>query len=217
MSVDKAVQTLAGLDREGWQVFDAPTLERVIPGRAGGALTTELMARGFLSEVGEGLWIYLPSRCEGRLERLALALRAGDACYMSLHSALSEYSIIPQMAIGCLTVMTTGHGGDVSTDWGTISFTHTDRTPTEIRARTVHWGPPLRRAKPRLALEDFRHACTDHAAVQLDYGELLEIEHEMHLPPPTEEEERQLDYWLALGRQLASPWRSDCDGGRIAR
>ena len=79
--------------------------------------------------------------------------------------------------------MTTGRKGRFRTPWGTIHFTHTERSSEGILDGTVDVGRPLRWAKPRTALEDLRRTRRNLELVDIDLVE--EIEQEMGLPPRT--------------------------------
>lgn len=68
---------------------------------------------------------------------------------------LSEYGDISQIPISVLTVMTTGARGVYKTKYGTIEFTHTQRSFDEIAKRTQFVpGRPLRIATREAARKD---------------------------------------------------------------
>lgn len=106
-----------------------------------------------------GVYLYARATpaCAYVLESVAVTLRGGKYSYVSLETALSEYGIISQMTLGHLTVMTTGRSQKYVTLHGTIEFTHTSRTESEI-VRGTFWkdGRPLRVAYPETAFEDLR-------------------------------------------------------------
>ncbi|MES2664079.1 MAG: hypothetical protein V4629_12345 [Pseudomonadota bacterium] len=92
-----------------------------------------------------------------KLEAIAATLRAGHYSYVSLESALSEYSIISQMTLNHLTVMTTGRSQTYKTNYGIIEFTHTFRDEFDILKNTVQQqGRPLRIALPEFAYTDLK-------------------------------------------------------------
>ena len=203
MRTAEAAETIRRLDRQGRAVFTKADLRLVFPGlseRTFIAELTRLVACGVLQRASRGVYVN-PQTCH-RLhlqERIALALRPGKANYLSLETALGEYSIISQQTWS-ITVMTTGRRGRFRTPFGTVAFTHTDRSRAEIRECTVDLGRPLRVAKPRVALEDLRRTRRNLELVDLDIEELELIEKEMGLPPPSEAEKQRLLYWHDL------PW-----------
>ena len=92
-----------------------------------------------------------------KLESIAVVLRSGEYSYISLETALSEFSIISQMTINYLSVMTTGRSQTWRTPYGTIEFTHTARGELDIIENTFKQEKrPLRMAKPELALSDLK-------------------------------------------------------------
>ncbi len=92
-----------------------------------------------------------------KLEAIAATLRAGHYSYVSLESALSEYSVISQMTLNHLTIMTTGRSQTYQTSYGTIEFTHTARDEFDILKNTVQQqGRPLRIALPEFAYTDLK-------------------------------------------------------------
>lgn len=199
-----AIKTLEKLDRRGQAVFTTGDLRAIFPERSEKTFTSSLarlVAQGVLQRAARGVYIYPQTRNRlYRLERVALTLRRDEVSYVSLETALAAYSIISQQTLDNITVMTTGRKGRFCTPWGCINFTHTARSASEIWEATVDDGRPLRRAKPRTALEDLKrvHRCLE--LVDLDQEELELIEHEMKLPPPSNAEKRQLLYWQQL------PW-----------
>ncbi len=74
-----------------------------------------------------------------KLESIAVVLRSGEYSYISLETALSQYSIISQMTINTLTIITTGRSQ-------TYTNTYTYRQSNH----------PLRIATPALALNDLK-------------------------------------------------------------
>jgi predicted transcriptional regulator of viral defense system len=62
------------------------------------------------------------------LHRLANFLRPEDTFYLSTESVLSEHGWISQMPF-CLTFVTTGHSYRYTTQFGDISFVHTEENP----------------------------------------------------------------------------------------
>lgn len=113
-----------------------------------------------------------------KLEAIAVALRAGEYSYVSLESALSEYSIISQMPLNHLTIMTTGRSQTYRTPYGTIEFTHTERDEIDILGGTVKQpGRPLRLATPELALADLKRVKRNLHMVNMDiYKDIIHEE-----------------------------------------
>lgn len=204
MRTADAAKTIGELDLRGQAVFTTADLRSVFPERSEktfAASLARLVARGVLQRATRGVYVNPQTRHRSHLlERVALVLRPGEASYLSLATALGEYSIISQQTIGAITVMTTGRKGRFRTPWRTIMFTHTVRSRAEIREGTVDLGRPLWVAKPRMALEDLRRTRHNLELVDLDVEEMELIEQEMGLPSPGEPEKRQLLYWQGL------PW-----------
>jgi hypothetical protein len=92
-----------------------------------------------------------------KLESIAVVLRPGHYSYISLETALSEFSVISQMTINYLTVMTTGRSQIYTTPYGTIEFTHTTRSELDIVGNISRQDDrPLRIASAQLALSDLK-------------------------------------------------------------
>ena len=203
MRTSVAMKTISDLDRRGMAVFTTGDLRSIFPERSERTFTSvlaRLVAGGVLQRAARGVYVNPQTRHRLHLlEQVALALRQGKTSYLSLETALGEYSIISQLTYS-ITVMTTGRKGRFRTHWGGIHFTHTKRSRAGILDGTVDLGRPLRLAKPRTALEDLRRTRRNIELVDLDLEELEMIEMEMKLPPPTEAEKRQLCFWQRL------PW-----------
>ena len=203
MRTADAAKTITELDRQGRAVFTTAELRSIFPARSRAAFSSRLLrlvGQGTLQRAVRGVYVNPLTRHRLHLlENIALALRQGKTSYLSLETALGEYSIISQLTYS-ITVMTTGRKGRFRTPWGGIHFTHTARSHSGILAGTVDLGRPLRLANPRTALEDLRRVRRNLELVDLDLEELDVIEREMELPPPTETEQRQLLFWQRL------PW-----------
>ncbi len=91
------------------------------------------------------------------IEHIARALRRGEFNYVSLESMLTEYGAISQILLDRLTVMTTGRKGVYKTPYGTIEFTHTERSATDI-LKSTYLIPerPLRVATKKTAWRDLK-------------------------------------------------------------
>ncbi len=161
MNRNHLLQVLTDWDRRERCVYTLGDLARLFPedGPATLQAGVERQVRaGVLQRACRGVYVYPLGRSfdANMIERVAAALRRNEYSYVSLESALSEYSIISQVPIGWLGVMTTGRGGSVRTRYGTIEFTHTERSGDSILASTVEIGRPLRLAKPLAAVRDLR-------------------------------------------------------------
>jgi hypothetical protein len=118
-----------------------------------------LIATGALNRVARGVFVYsYANSLDGNiLERIANTIRRGQYNYLSLESVLSQHGAISQIQQGYITMMTTGRKGVFETDYGTIEFTHTSRSPAEIVQRTiVSKEHPFRVAPVEMAYEDLK-------------------------------------------------------------
>lgn len=160
MNRNHLLQVLTDWDRRERCVYTLGDLARLFPADAPATLQAGVerqVRAGVLKRACRGVYVYPLGRSFGAdvIERVAGALRRSEYNYVSLESALSEYSIISQVPFS-LTVMTTGRGGSVRTRYGTIEFTHTERSGDSILSSTVEIGRPLRLAKPLAAVRDLR-------------------------------------------------------------
>lgn len=108
-----------------------------------------LVAARLLLRVARDLyWMDSPSdKGIPAIEELAAALRSGESNYIGMESAASLWSVISQIPVDRLTVVTTGREGEFKTPFGVIEFTHTAASPNEIVANTVDYpGHGLRLA-----------------------------------------------------------------------
>lgn len=162
------------LGEKGISVFSTKMLKSYFPEESDISLKKTLeraIKNGVLQRVCRGAYAYNREfrREPFKLEQIAVALRQGEYSYVSLESALSEYSIISQMMINRLTVMTTGRSQLYKTPYGEIEFTHTKRSELEILDRVVRQpGRSLRLAKPDLALEDLKRVSRNMQMVNMD-------------------------------------------------
>ena len=93
------------------------------------------------------------------IEEVAVALRSGEFNYIGMESAASLWSVISQIPVGRLTVVTTGREGEFSTPFGTIEFIHTAADANEIISNTVDYpGHALRLATKRYAVQGLMRA-----------------------------------------------------------
>lgn len=160
MNRNHLLQVLTNWDRRERCVYTLGDLARLFPEDAPATLQAGVerqVRAGVLQRACRGVYVYPLGRSFGAdvIERVAAALRRSEYNYVSLESALSEYSIISQVPFS-LTVMTTGRGSSIRTRYGAIEFTHTERSGDSILSSTVEIGRPLRLAKPLAAVRDLR-------------------------------------------------------------
>nr|WP_230677168.1 hypothetical protein [Vibrio owensii] len=118
-----------------------------------------LVKNQILERVARGIYLYTLSRdrfSSNTLEIIAKTLRRGEYSYVSLESALSEYSVISQIPVDRLTVMTTGRKGEYKTRYGVIDFTHTKKSVPDIIDSIRSVGRPLRIATQETAIRDLK-------------------------------------------------------------
>ncbi len=175
------IQRLSDMDVRGVSVWARRDLEKVFPEERGKAMEKSLQRMvldGLLVKAARGVYIYALASTEHhrwRIEEVARALRPGKLCYASLESMLSEYGVISQIPVSRLTVMTNGAGGLHETPFGTIEFTHTERSVPDILDRTIFVeGRPLRIAKKWAAVQDLRRVGRN--VDMMDPDELADLE-----------------------------------------
>ncbi len=160
MTKIELIRRLAELDRRGIHVLARRDIEKLFPDEGEKAMEKSLqrmVSDGLLQRVAKGLYVNPAASSKNRwiAEEIAKALRPGCLSYVSLESILSEYGAISQIPIDRITVMTTGRSGLHKTPFGTIEFTHTKRTRSEILGRTLApKGRPLRIATRSAAVRD---------------------------------------------------------------
>ena len=120
-----------------------------------------LVKAGGLLHIARDLYWY--DHAEGgaipAIEEIAVALRPGEVNYLSMESAASLWSVISQIPVGRITVVTTGKEGEFPTPFGTVEFIHTARSRQYILANTVDYpGHGLRLATKKKAVEDLLRA-----------------------------------------------------------
>ncbi len=132
---------------------------------------------GLLRRAARGVYVNERAKCRDKwlIERVALALRPGEYSYTSLESALSEFGVISQIPVDRITVMTTGRSGEFVTPYGTIEFTHTNRTTASVCEGTIlDESRPMRIAKVQTALRDLRRVGRNLHLVDMDeFEEIL--------------------------------------------
>ena len=90
------------------------------------------------------------------LEDIAVNVRRGELCCVSLESALAEYGLISQIPLDRLTVMTSGRSGEIKTPFGVLEFTHSARPKIELLTRSIDVQRPLRLASKDAAVGDLK-------------------------------------------------------------
>jgi predicted transcriptional regulator of viral defense system len=156
-----AIQQFNQFDRKGRYVFNMQDISKLFAEDTKRALQAgiqRLVKHGILLRATKGVFIYALSQHQHNfpLEQIAKTMRRGEYSYLSLESALSEYGVISQIPMGRITVMTTGRKGEYKTPFGTIEFTHTQRTPVDIVNNSTLVGRPLRIATKQAAYRDLK-------------------------------------------------------------
>lgn len=161
MNQVKATGILAEWDRKGVCLFSRADLGKLFDEEGSTLSSTigRMLSNSALTRISRGLFFNPRATQLGEnfIEKIALRLRRGEYCYVSLESAASQWGVISQIPISRLTVMTTGREGEFHTPFGTIEFVHTKVSPEEILANTVEWpGHPMRYATKQRAVRDLR-------------------------------------------------------------
>ena len=120
-----------------------------------------LAAGGILVRVSRDVYWFDAASPDGipAIEEVAAVLRSGEFNYIGMESAASLWSIISQIPVDRLTVVTTGREGEFKTPFGVIEFTHTARNPLDIIESTVDYpGHGLRLSKKRATVRDLLRA-----------------------------------------------------------
>lgn len=109
---------------------------------------SRLVDVGVLMRVAHDLyWFERESAQVPAIEEVAAALRQGELNYIGMESAASLWSVISQIPVGRITVVTTGKEGEFNTPFGTVEFIHTAKRPMDILGNTVDYpGHALRLA-----------------------------------------------------------------------
>ena len=107
--------------------------------------------------------LYWHNNAEGgmvpAIEEIAVALRPGEMNYISMESAASLWSVISQIPVGRITIVTTGKEGEFPTPFGTVEFIHTARSRQYVLENTVDYpGHALRHATKKKVVEDLLRA-----------------------------------------------------------
>ncbi len=157
----EAIKRLVEYDKRGRYVFTNSDFAKIFHEdneRTLRASIKRLLDDGLLVRAINGVYVnnLAQSRGSDTLELIAKNIRRGEYNYVSLESALAEFSVISQIPIDRLTVMTTGRTAEYKTPYGMIEFTHTKRSLTDILANTLLVGRPLRLATKQAAYRDLK-------------------------------------------------------------
>ena len=162
MDQASAIKRLNQLDQQNRYIFTHRDLAKLMPERnirTFNSGLSRLVNQKQLERICRGVYLYALShhkRSANTLELIAKTLRRGEYNYVSLESALSEYGAISQIPIDRLTVMTTGRKGEYNTSYGTIEFTHTKRSVSDIIQNIQNVDRPLRLATKHAAYRDLK-------------------------------------------------------------
>lgn len=155
-----AIVRLDECSRNGRYVFHLKDLQNIFPDESERTLKASLkrlVDASLLTRAAHGVYVYNRAAKDSYiLEHIVRTLRRGEYSYVSLESALSQYSVISQIPVDRLTVMTTGRSGEFKTPWGVIEMTHSERSVQDILQGTVQTDAPIRFAKKSTALRDLR-------------------------------------------------------------
>lgn len=116
-----------------------------------------------------GIYLYAQAKSADSyvLEHIAKTLRRGEYNYVSLESALSEAGVISQIPLDTITIMTTGRSQIYHTTYGTIEFTHTKKTISNILSGVYSIAKrPLRVATVETALQDLKRVKRNTALIE---------------------------------------------------
>lgn len=163
MNRAQALKVFSQYDKKGRYVYTLPDLAKLFPDDKPKTLqegVNRLVKDGLLQRACRGVYVfaYANSDDSHTIERIAVALRRGEYNYISLESALSEYGFISQIPIDRMMIMTTGRKGTYHTEWGTLEFTHTKRSVSDIVGHIRDVQRPLRMASPQAAWRDLKRA-----------------------------------------------------------
>ena len=145
------------------RVFRSRELGRVL-GESGNTLRSSikrLLDSGIITRLARDVYWFgdFKGRDVPAIEEVAVALRSGEFNYIGMESAASLWSVISQIPVGRLTVVTTGREGEFNTPFGTIEFIHPAADANEIISNTVDYpGHALRLATKRYAVQGLMRA-----------------------------------------------------------
>ena len=125
------------------------------------ALLSKAAAFKLITRICKGIYLYRPAYTTPDgclLFHVATLLRADKFNYISLETALSQYSIIPKNNDNWISIMSSGGSNKISCgDFGTIEFIHTKQKPSDIKAHLFyHKERGLWQADVILAIRDMK-------------------------------------------------------------
>ena len=141
--IKKLAQVLKGLADEEHYLFTLADLKGALPGHSPGAfraLVSRAEKDGLLRRVCRGLYLYPGTNYTNGLVlyHAAARLRAHEFNYISLESALSDASVISQIPMNWVTLMSSGRSQVMECgDFGTIEFTHTKNENDLLLVRPI--------------------------------------------------------------------------------
>lgn len=121
-------------DRDGQVWLYTPAMFRVLfPEETADSLKMSFRRHaksGLLKKVKKGLYANERARCApaDKLTALVPYLKPGEISYVSKYNRLSELGVISQMPLNYLSVMTSGTSQKFQSCYGTVEFTHTERS-----------------------------------------------------------------------------------------
>lgn len=160
MKAKELIEKLQEFNQSGMFVFTRVDFEKIFSNEGVDTIESSLarhVKAGYLVKASKGIYVNPNSeRVRGPiLEEIAQALRPTELNYVSLETVLSEHSVISQMPVDRITVMTTGAKGEYRTPWGVVEFTHTKRGKEDLLERTFfERGMVMRRATKATAYKD---------------------------------------------------------------
>ena len=104
-------------------------------------LLSRAAAKGILSHICKGYYLYQKANYERGYElfQLAAHLREGCFCYLSLENILSEAGIISQIPLNYASFMTNGRSGKINCgNFGIIEFVHTKKNISALSEHLVY-------------------------------------------------------------------------------
>jgi hypothetical protein len=161
MNFDRTLRQLRFLSQQGKYVYNTSDLHTLLHSdslQAARSTISRLVQRGVLAHACRSVHVFREGITSDAkvLHDVAIILRRGTYCYISLESALAAHGLL-DAAPDALSIVTTGTRGAYDTPWGRIEFNQTRRKPVEIvtRAPAANKGG-LRLASADMALEDMK-------------------------------------------------------------
>ena len=161
MKLIKAINILDDFAASGRCVFRGRDLKKLFGDRTSSGFRATLVRvriAGLLEAACRDTYVYKKGVDHKAylLEDIAVNVRRGELCYVSLESALAEYGLISQIPLDRLTVMTSGRSGEIKTPFGVLEFTHSARPKIELLTRSIDVQRPLRLASKEAAVGDLK-------------------------------------------------------------